>query len=80
VRTLRIIEKNKKVKSCRSWIATKLVRLAQWIEPDNDAVNAFVIALIIDQMIYGQSIVRIDPVEEEQKVKKAYQGPTWTLS
>lgn len=59
---LKVIE-NKKPKTFRSWIAMKLVRLAQRIEPDSEAVKAFTLQMMIEQMIYGQSIVRVDPEE-----------------
>lgn len=57
---MKIIEK-KKPTSIREWIAMKLVRLAQVIYPDSEAVKAFYIQLIHDQMIHGKSVVRVNP-------------------
>lgn len=55
------IEERKKVDSFREWIAMKLVRLAQWIYPESEAVKAFYMQLIHDEVIYGKSAVRVDP-------------------
>ena len=57
---MKITEK-KKPESIREWIAMKLVRLAQWIYPDSEAVMAFYAQLMHDEMIYGQSITRVAP-------------------
>ena len=59
---MKILER-KKAKSIREWIAMKLVRLAQWIYPESDAVKAFYMQLFHDEMIYGKSVVRINPKE-----------------
>lgn len=57
---MKIIEK-KKPTSFREWLAMKLVRLAQWIYPESEAVKAFYMQLIADEMIYGKSVIRINP-------------------
>ena len=59
---MKIIEKKKPTKF-REWIAMKLVRLAQWIYPQSEAVKAFYMQLVHDEMIYGQSITRVSPNE-----------------
>ena len=59
---MKILER-KKAKSIREWVAMKLVRLAQWIYPESDAVKAFYMQLFHDEMIHGKSVVRIDPKE-----------------
>lgn len=45
----------------REWIAWILVKIAQKIYPESDAVKAFYLQLYHDQIIYGKSIVRINP-------------------
>lgn len=57
---MKIIETKKPTKF-REWVAMKLVRLAQWVYPDSEAVKAFYMQLIHDQIIYGKSVVRMDP-------------------
>jgi hypothetical protein len=57
---MKIIE-TKKVKGFREWVAMKLVRLAQWIYPESEAVKAFYMQLVMDEMIYGKHITRINP-------------------
>jgi len=57
------IEETKKPQSFREWFAMKLVRLAQWIYPDSEAVKVFYMQLMTDEMIYGKHITRIDPKE-----------------
>lgn len=57
---MKILE-TKKPTSIREWIAMKLVRLAQRIYPDSEAVKAFYMQLVVDEMIYGKHITRIDP-------------------
>ena len=39
------------------------VRVARWIYPENPEVKAFFMQIMIDQMIYGQTVTRIDPSE-----------------
>ena len=57
---MKVIEK-RKPKSFREWISMKLVRLAQWIYPESEAVKAFYMQLIHDEFILGKSVVRINP-------------------
>ena len=57
------IEETKKPKSVREWVAMKLVRLAQWIYPESEAVKAFIMQLVVDEMVYGKSVIRINPKE-----------------
>ena len=57
---MKIVE-TKQAKSFREWMAMKLVRLAQWIYPESEAVKAFIMQLVVDQMIYGKSVTRINP-------------------
>lgn len=57
---MKIIEK-KKPDCIREWIAMKIVRFAQWIYPESEAVLAFYTQLIHDEMIYGKSVVRVNP-------------------
>jgi hypothetical protein len=59
---LQVIEKSKP-KGVKAWIAVKLVRLAQYIHPESDAVKAFYTQCFIDEMIYGQFLVRVNPEE-----------------
>lgn len=69
---MKIIEK-KKANTFREWIAMKLVRLAQWIYPESEAVLAFYAQLMHDEMIYGKHVVRIDPktlYEEEKQAQE----------
>ena len=51
----------------RDWIAWRLVRLAQWIKPKNEAAMAYITQLtsemMIEELLYGES-------ELEIKVKK----------
>ena len=61
--TIITVKEKSQPKTLRAWIAVKLVRLAQRIYPESDAVKAFCTQLIIDEMIYGQSIVRVNPKE-----------------
>lgn len=65
------IEEKKKPTSFREWLAMKLVRLAQWIYPQSEAVLAFYTQLWHDEMIYGKSFMRINPkdVYADYKVK-----------
>lgn len=62
-----------KPKGFREWLAMILVRLAQKIYPESPAVTAFYIQMMQDEMIYGKSIVRIEP-------KGIWQKPTKTSS
>lgn len=48
-------------------LANAFVRLARKIHPENPEVMAFYTQLMMDQMIYGTSIVRIDPMTGEAK-------------
>ena len=59
--TIQVKEKSKP-KSLRAWIAVKLVRLAQYIHPESDAVKAFLTQLMINQAIYGDSCIKIEVV------------------
>ena len=65
---MKIVE-TKKSKSIREWVAMKLVRLAQWIYPESEAVKAFYMQLLHDEMIYGKSVVRINPKNLEKEVE-----------
>ncbi|MEK6885005.1 MAG: hypothetical protein AABY22_35565 [Nanoarchaeota archaeon] len=64
---MKIIE-TKKSKSIREWVAMKLVRLAQWIYPESEAVKAFYMQLLHDEIIHGKSVVRIDPNVYEKDI------------
>ena len=66
--TITVKEKSKP-KTLRAWIGVKLVRLAQRIHPESDAVKAFYTQLLIDEMIHGQSLVRVDPKEVKMNGK-----------
>ena len=51
-------------------LSNYFVRAATWIYPENPEVKAFFMQSMIDQMIYGQSVIRIDPskvVDEPNK-------------
>ena len=49
--------------SIRIRLARILVKLAKKIDPESPEVNDFYMKLFTDQMIYGKSIVRINPVD-----------------
>ena len=44
-------------------LSNALVGLARWIYPRNPEVNAFMMQVMTDHMIYGQSVVRVNPAE-----------------
>ncbi len=44
-------------------IAKILARMAKKLAPDDPEVHNFYMKLFTDQMIYGKSIVRINPVD-----------------
>ena len=52
-----------KIKTLRSWLALKLVRLAYWIEPGNDEGKAFLLDLMMEdelqKMKYGKSFIEV---------------------
>ena len=62
-----IIEPKSKPDSIRSWIAWRLVNLANWIRPGNEAAMAYMMGIIqessLEDMLYGRSEIEI-------KVKK----------
>ncbi len=51
-----------KPKQFREWVAMLLVRLAQRIYPKSEAVTAFYVSMLHEQMIYGSAIVKHDDV------------------
>ncbi len=53
----------------RKWMARALVRLAQKIDATSPDVYAFYMQQMVDVMITGQSIVRIDPHYANQPKK-----------
>ena len=55
------VKETRKSQSFREWLAMKFVRLAQWIYPESEAVKAFYMQLIVDEMIYGETVVRVNP-------------------
>ena len=66
-----IIEPKKKPMGIREWIAWRLVNLANWIRPGNEAVMAYMMGIIqesmTEEMLYGRSEIEI-------KVKKHKKG------
>lgn len=47
------------------WIVSNwLVSLARLIHPRNPEVEAFSMQLMMDQLIYGRSVVRVNPLED----------------
>jgi len=52
-----------KFKQFRTWIAFRLVDLANWIRPGNEAGMAYVLGIIqeaqMEQMLYGRSELEI---------------------
>jgi hypothetical protein len=62
-----IFKPKKKTKGFREWVAWKLVDLARWIKPENEAATAFLVEIIteleLEKMKYGKA-------ELEIKVKK----------
>lgn len=46
----------------RWWVSRWLVRLAGWVKPDNPDLQAWVAEMMLDSMVYGKHIVRIDPM------------------
>ena len=44
-------------------LSNALVWLARRVYPRNPEVNAFLMQVMTDQMIYGQSVVRVNPAE-----------------
>jgi len=49
--------------SLREKLAFKFVWLARKIYPKNHAVSAFCAQVLLDQMITGKAIVRVDPLD-----------------
>jgi hypothetical protein len=70
----KVVEK-KKLTKFREWVAMKLVTLAQWVYPQSEAVKAFYMQLVQDEMVYGQSIVRMNPEEIYSSPEKKPQSP-----
>lgn len=62
-----IIEPKKKPQGIREWIAWRLVDLANWIRPGNEAGMAYLLGVMqeiqLEEMLYGRA-------EFEIKVKK----------
>ena len=52
-----------KLKQFRTWMAFRLVDLANWIRPGNEAGMAYVLGIIqeaqMEQMLYGRSELEI---------------------
>ena len=57
------VKETKKPTGIREWVAMRLVRLAQWIYPESEAVKAFYTQLIMDEMVHGGSITRVNPMD-----------------
>ncbi len=59
---MNIKPKNKpKFYEIRKWLCKWLVNLARWVEPRSEEVSAFYLQQMMDMMIVGQTITRIDP-------------------
>ncbi len=54
---------NPKWHDLRWRLSNALVGVARRIYPRNPEVNAFLAQVVIDQMIYGRSVVRVNPAE-----------------
>jgi hypothetical protein len=50
----------------KRWLANKLVALARWIDPPNEAFLEFTMDRMMDMMIKGRSIVKVTFVEDEE--------------
>ena len=46
----------------RKWLCRGLVNLARWVEPRSEEVSAFYMQQMMDMMITGSTITRIDPL------------------
>lgn len=67
-RTLAIIPKERPRWYQLRWkLANALIRLARWISPVNPSLHAWTAEAIMDQMVYGQHIVRVDPFSDEAR-------------
>lgn len=69
-----IIEPTEKPKDIRSWIAWRLVDLANWIRPSNKAAMAYMVGLIqesmYEEMMYGKSEIEIKVKKHKQPFTK----------
>ncbi len=58
-----IVKPTKKPQGIREWIAFRLVDLANWIRPGNEAGMAYLMGIIqeseLEQMLYGKSEIEI---------------------
>lgn len=52
-----------KEKGFRARIARLLVNLARRVQPDSEEVKAFYMQLIHDFVVYGRSVVRVNPMD-----------------
>lgn len=57
-------------------LSNALVGLARRIYPRNPEVNAFLMQLMTDQMIYGQSVVRVNQEEIYKTPNAEFRGAT----
>jgi hypothetical protein len=42
-------------------VSNALLDLARWIYPENPEVKAFFMQMVMDQMIAGKAVMRVDP-------------------
>ena len=51
-------------------LSNSIVRLAMWVYPENPEVKAFFMKSMIDQMIYGQAVIMLNPETMSKPIKK----------
>lgn len=72
MRSKLIVKPTERVDSLRSWIAYRLVDLANWVRPSNPAAMSFLMGLIQEQMFeemkYGRSELEIKVRKQKYSV------------
>jgi hypothetical protein len=65
-------------------LSIKLVKLARKLYPENPEVTAFFARLLVDRMIYGKSIIRVEPdgteyITFQDKTRPKYKPDATTI-